>query len=113
MRPFRPDEISVLANLYDGFRRVSPQDMELVSSCFLKGYDRVHGFISVPLSACHAFADALITAGIGQHEISIEERARTARVRLGTDGTMHRGYVWGILFASAAHGTLTRLASAT
>lgn len=63
------------------------------------------------ISACPAFADALVTAGIAQHEINIEERARTALIRLGTCGTMHRGYVWAILFASAAHRALTRLGS--
>ncbi|WP_187336317.1 site-specific integrase [Novosphingopyxis iocasae] len=109
-RPLQPDEIGVLATLYDGFRYVSPQDMEVVTSCFLKGYDRVRGFISVPLSACHAFADAVIKAGIGQDEINIEERARTALVRFGASGKMHRGYVWGILFASAAHNAVSRLA---
>jgi hypothetical protein len=111
-RPLRPNEIGVLDSLYDGFRHVSPEAMEVVTFCFLEGYDRVRGFISVPLSDCPAFADALVKAGIAQHEINIEERARTALIRFGAGGKMHRGYVWGILFASAAHRALVRLASA-
>ena len=111
-RRLRPDEIDVLGKIYDGFRHVSPEAMEVVTSCLLEGYDRVRGFISVPLSACPAFADALVTAKIAQHEINIEERARTALVRFGAGASMHRCYVWGILFASAAHRALTRLASA-
>lgn len=103
VRQLTDEERAVLAKLYRGFRHVDPQVMDLVSQCFLTGYDRVRGYITVPQSACGPMINALRTAGLSDPEINVEHRARTTLIRIGADGRMHRGYVWGILFACAAH----------
>lgn len=103
VRQLKDDERAVLAKLYHGFRHVDPQVMDLVSQCFLTGYDRVRGYITVPQTACPTMITALRKAGLSAAEINVEPRARTTFIRIGTDGRMHRGYIWGILFACAAH----------
>lgn len=103
VRRLTNDEREVLITLYNGFRCVDPQVMEVVSECFLHGYDRVRGYISAPQIACPTITNALITAGLTNPEISVEHRARSALIRLGAFGRMHRGYIWGLLFLCAAH----------
>jgi integrase len=103
VRQLTDNERAVLAKLYDGFRNVDPQVMDLVSHNFLTGYDRVRGYIAVPQLACATMIKALNKAGLSAAEIKVEHRARTNLIRIGTDGRIHRGYVWGILFSCAAH----------
>ncbi|KPF64258.1 tyrosine-type recombinase/integrase [Porphyrobacter sp. AAP60] len=103
VRQLTDDEHAVLAKLYHGFRHLDPPVMDLISQCFLAGYDRVRGYITVPQTACAKMITALRKAGLSAAEINVEPRARTTLIRIGTAGRMHRGYVWGILFACAAH----------
>jgi integrase len=103
VRRLTHDERDVLAKLYNGFRRVDPHIMDVVSESFLHGYDRARGYITVPQTSCSSIIDALNTAGLTDSEISVEQRARTALIRFGALGRMHRGYTWGLIFSCAAH----------
>lgn len=103
VRQLGEHEQVVLSKLYAGFREVEPQVMDVVSKSIQKGYDRVRGHISVPLHACDIITKAFVTAGLSRQEVQVQSRARSALIRLGANGRMHRGYIWAILFACAAH----------
>jgi len=103
VRQLTEHERIVLSRLYGGLRRIDPHAMGLIRENFLKGYDRLRGNVSVPRSDRDAIIEAFLAAGLSPQEIKVQDRARTSLIRLETGGRMHRGYVWAVVFACAAH----------